>query len=286
MPYIHMSVEFAPVHKTEFPQNYLSPVQLYTALYASRVATDPLSVVDHCSLYPGSILRRNTEYREVYFCGPLTSAGAIRIPNNDPKTAFGQNVIVAETFRDALIPQLEEETPDMRVHLTIPGHVGVRNYADNAKWGEGEYNLFWLYYMSGIDPVSAMRFDKKVSTKEAIKRINNKNMAREQYRPAYQGMVDDFIATVIDPNSGCRLNKMSQIVTLPDSQFSFGSQMELRLAKGIGITIKELRINPEWVKQQSQLWFNQYQQLNKLDEMEFILPKDESSYQISAHRVW
>lgn len=293
-----MPLEQALVHRTEFPQNPLSPLRLYSALYASQVETitqkglfspsedkTTLSIVDHCNLYPGSILRRNTVYMEVYFCGPLTSAGAIRIPGN-PGSPFRQNTMVAEIFRDTLIPQLKEESRGMSVHLTIPGHIGVRDhFSEGIGWGEGDYNVFWLFYLSGIDPVSARQFNTRSSTKEEIGIINNKKLDRNQHKSAYQRMVDDFIAFVNDPSTGCRMNKMSKIITLPDNQHSFGSQMEIRLAKGIGITVEEARVNPKWIREQQQLWFNQHQQLNPLDGVDFTLPEDNLTDQISLQRI-
>jgi len=276
--------------KTEFPQNPLSALHLYTALYASNVETiilgnqTMLNVVNHCNLYPGSIRRRNTEYMEVYFCGPLTSAGAIRIPDNAGK-AFEQNTAVAEIFRDALIPQLEKESMGMDIRLTLPGLVGLRDHEDqNSKWGEENYNLFWLFYLSGIDPVSAMLFDKKESTKYAVDRINDKKIPRELRRPAFQDLVDDFIAFAKNPKNGCRLNKMSKVVTLPDSENSFGSQMEIKLAKGLGITVEEAKVNPEWIKNQD-LWFNKYSGLNQLERSNFVLHEDSYIESVSLNRI-
>lgn len=282
-----MPIEFQKIHQTQFPQNPLTPNGLYEALYASRVtvgAHQPgmfpgmeksyLEVTDHCNLYSGSIQRRNTEYMEVYFCGPLTSAGAIRSPDKSGNT-FRRNVIVAETYRDALLMQLAEESQDLRLHLTVPGHIGVRdNFRFGTGWGEGQYNLFWLYYLSGIDPVSANRFGSSESTQKNIQAINNKQKKREEYRPAYQNMVDEFIRFVNNPNNGARLNKMSKIIALPDYKFSFGSQMEIRLAKGIGIPVEEVSAHTEWLAQQKHLWFNHQSkgEIGLLDGEQLYLP--------------
>lgn len=282
-----MLAEYGRIRYTEFPQNKVNPLQLYTALYASQIETIPsggLNIIDKCNIFLGRIQKRNTEYMEAYFCGPLTSAGAIRIPNNS-ESPFKQNVIVAETLRDALIPHLDSESQGLRVHLTVPGHIGIRNISEEAKWGEGEYNLFWLYYLSGIDPISARRFGEKGSTINTVQIINNKSLRREEYKPAYQAMVDDFITLAKSPNSGFFLNKIAKMIILPDNQHSFGSQMEIRLALGIGIPVEEVHVNPQWIKDQPQLWFNQYHRLNRLDEKDFILPEDNSVSQVSLYKI-
>jgi hypothetical protein len=280
------------VEKTRFPYNPTSPYQLYTALYASRVAeaahTNPpvLSIVESCNLYPGSILRRNTEYMEVYFCGPLTSAGAIRA-TEDRSAAFQQNVKVAETVSEALFPALQMEAADMRLHLTVPGHIGVRAFAeDELKWGEGDYNLFWLMYLSGIDPVSARRFSTSQNVREAVAFINKKDKPRDSYKNTYQNLVDAFIAFVHNPQSGTRLNKLSKMVVLPDFQNSFGSQMEVRLAAGIGIPVEEVQFNQKWIEQQNHLWFNSSHSPAELDGSPFHLSYSDTAETAALQRIF
>jgi len=294
-----MPSERPATHNTEFPQDSVSPLHLYTALYTSRVEEitqfgllptynrQILTLTDKCHFYQGNILRRNTEYMEVYFCGPLTSAGAIRIPHNQ-KDSFRQNVVVAEVFRDALITQFMKEVNDLHtiIHTTIPGHVGMRKYPQDTGWKEGDYNSFWLYYLSGIDPVSARRFNEKESTKKYIRQINSKLDDRSLYKLAYQGFVDDFIEFVNAPENGCRLNKISKIVALPDYKHSFGSQMEKRLADGIGIVFEEAYVNPNWIREQQKLWFVKHSEnINQLDGLDFILPIDNRASTISLLRL-
>jgi len=288
----------ARVEHTRFPKDSVSPLRLYQAIYSSHVQEmvqenmfgppEKIAYVTSiCNLYPGSIMRRNTEYMEAYFCGPLTSAGAIRIPNN-PGIPFKQNAAVAETFRDALIPQLVAESAGLDVHLTVPSHVGVRSHVrEGLGWGEGDYNFFWLMYLSGIDPASAQRFAAKDSTMNAIANINRKDRKRDEYKIIYQNLVDDFIAFATNTDGSVRLNKMAKMVTLPDSRCSFGSQMEMRLAHGLGIPVEEAHVNPEWIKQQQHLWFvaHKDEQLNKLDEQDFVLPTDTLAENISLHTI-
>ncbi len=259
----HKSVD---IHHTIFPLYRGSPLDLYRAIYKSNHRYDSI----------GAIASRNKKHHEIYFCGPLTSAGAIRIPNiKDSDLVFQHNITAAEILRNALIPSLKKETRGINLYLTLPGRIPQGN-----GWGEGERNLFWLYYLSGVNPMYAEQFYKKRAVKKAIKAINDKSLGRHR-KSVYLEMVDNYIEFVTDSQSTFLTNKMSKIIILPDSQYSFGSQMEMRLAKELGIITEEVRLNPKWIRKQPDLWFNKYKRLNKLDGSAFALPIDNSIKSIS-----
>ncbi len=265
-----MTPKSIDIYHTVFPLYRGSPLDLYLAIYKSNHGYDSI----------GGIASRNKKHHEVYFCGPLTSAGAIRIPNiKNSDLIFQHNITAAEILRDALIPSLMKEAQGVKLYLTLPGRIPQGN-----GWGEGERNLFWLYYLSGVDPTCAEQFYKKRAIKKAIKAINDKNLGRHR-KSVYLEMVDNYVEFVTDSQSTFLTNKMSKIIILPDSQYSFGSQMEMRLAKGLGIITEEVRLNPKWIRKQPGLWFNKYRKLNTLDGSKFIVPLNKLAVSVSLHSL-
>lgn len=173
---------------------------------------------------------------EVYISCPMTSGGYMRLLSH----LFGtvpDDQIIQESLRQnsrfvkRVAPEIAEFYPTSRITMPPP-IVGKK---------ETEVNRFWLYYLSGISPHEAQKFEdyfSSIHTEVDKKTFDNPQMSHEKRSKEYNTLLKKFIQFVEGNN--CNLNPVKSMVLMPDHQRSLGCNMERQLAQSLGATCKEV----------------------------------------------
>lgn len=192
----------------------------------------PTIDTDVVSLYKKMYMQFSKPRKEKYLSSPLTSGGAIKIPQLPREQVIQLN----SKFAEVISLELTEYTKDHLV--TLPHMIGKR-----TRWKELDYMLFWMFYLSGIPVKDAGKFIEYMHDFTAIdtRVFSNYDAVKKDRAHQYQLLLDYFVSFIQRKNIS--LNLISEVILLPDYKESLGCCFEKKLAVLLHIPIKELYIN-------------------------------------------
>ncbi len=199
--------------------------------YADFSSTQQLNSV--LSAYSDIFPRINTLRNELYLSSPMTSGGARRLFSNSElseteivSASISHNRKLSEVFleySDELLPENVVASP---FHFKQPG------------WTQYEYNLFWMYYISGISTDDVATFDAS-NTVSQLKKLHM-GASGETIKDLYAQLVDAFIEY---SQNSIQLNPVSRVLFFPDHTVSLGCHLEKTLSLKLGIPTYEIVCN-------------------------------------------
>ncbi len=185
------------------------------------------------SLYRDIFPRINSLRNELYLSSPMTSGGARRLFINSllseaeiVSASISRNRKLSETFlehSDALLSENVIATP---FHFKQPG------------WTQYDYNLFWMYYISGISIGDAAVFDAS----ELVSQLRKQHIgaSHESIKEQYTQLINAFVEY---SQNSVQLNPVSRVLFFPDHTVSLGCHLEKTLSHKLGIPTYEVVCN-------------------------------------------
>lgn len=212
--------------RVEFSPEHLSPTELL-ALTLSNLA-------NHSKASPAS--------KVWYLSCPVSSAGAARPYLHHPdeyekmvSKIVSDNTVLAGNLAKAL--QLQGHFGEADV-VIVPPDLGRRRHPDGSFWNELDYNAFWLMFFGQLNPELAAAFWASVEGSRLRSLFEVKEVASRQ--SGYEGLK----ALFNDLNlCMCSRPLTVSIVATPDTEYSLGAQLELWLARQLGIQAYQMVIN-------------------------------------------
>lgn len=186
------------------------------------------------SLYSDIFPRINTLRNELYLSSPITSGGARRLFTDSLLSEVeivlaskSRNRELSETFLKHSNQLLAEDIVASPFHLN-----------QVSGWTQFDYNLFWMYYISGISVSDATVF-------YASKLVTQ---LKKQFIGASHSMIKEMYTQLIDAfieysKNSVQLNPVTRIIFFPDHTVSLGCSLERTLSHKLGIPTYEVVCN-------------------------------------------
>lgn len=186
------------------------------------------------SLYSDIFPRINSQRNELYLSSPMTSGGARRLfdtsllSEEEKITAsITHNRVLSETFLYHAAQLLTEAV------IASPFH-----FSQKSGWSQYDYNLFWMYYISGISVEDAQIFD----TSNIVSSLRKQHLGADHsgIKEIYMSLIEAFIDHT---KNLIQTNPVSRIIFFPDHTVSLGCFLEKNLANKLGIPTFEVACN-------------------------------------------
>lgn len=193
-------------------------------------------------LYQEIFPRFSNPRNEVYWGGPASSGGARRLIDPEKQVDVQRSLLVIG-LNSIFANLLAEKSADLFTgqNLTLAHRVGK-----SLEPREFNYNLYWLFHLTGVSPWFADQFAAIANRPDIIASINDQNAGKGR-ELAYFRLSDLFFEMVANIPE-LTLNPVSAVVFLPDHRTSFGCRLEkrtiIRLREfGFNIPMYEAAIN-------------------------------------------
>jgi hypothetical protein len=164
----------------------------------------------------------------------MTSGGARRLFSASPLSeveviiqSISHNRKLSETFLNHSDQLLPEDV------IASPFHFDQR-----PGWTQYDYNLFWMYYISGISLNDAAIFDES----ELVNQLRKQHLgaSHSSIKEMYTRLIDAFIEY---SKNSVNLNPVSRVLFFPDHTVSLGCYLEKTLSQRLGIPTYEVICN-------------------------------------------
>lgn len=205
----------------------------------------------YSEVYP--MIQDSTDGRqEHFFSTPFTSAGAFRwLEVRRPGLVTEKRVAMSKVLNGGFVEDVVRSAPDQFPgRVTIPPSIGYRRDPEGKPWGEFGYNSWWTVYWSGMPLEESHEFLQRLN-RDGINRqvFNDYDAPIEKRTKQYDHLVDYFANFIATERPS--LNPISSVTFMPDSLYSLGCHLELRLAGLLQIPSDEVvfdREHPDFMK--------------------------------------
>jgi len=191
-----------------------------------------------------------TKRKITYVTGPITSGGAVRLRENDPALSIPHVIALNRVFATHLLSLLARLGDNEEETIIFPYNLGTLQMQDKdgkiKEWGEEDYLPFWIMIITGMTPELATQFWHQIGMffqdKSILSDHDKPRSSRVQHYQRLEKIVKDFMRNC-QGTSGYEC--VDKILALPDSDLSFGSTLERRIAQTLAIPTFDLQVNPK-----------------------------------------
>lgn len=170
---------------------------------------------------------------EIYLSRPMTSGGIkdlfLKIDGGISPQAMVIILELNNRIAEFLTQELKPHLDDSR-EVILPRPL---------RFGEFNGLSFWMYFLSGLKPKDAQRFDNLVREGKVVDfdLFNDHQAEKGERLKEYFKLAGKFLGSVKKNNLA--LNPISEMVLFPGYQQSLGCALEKELARELGIPTKE-----------------------------------------------
>jgi len=193
-------------------------------------------------LYQEIFPRFSNPRNEIYWGGPASSGGARRLIDLETPVDMQRNLLVIG-LNSIFANKLALKSADL---FTGQKSTLAHKVGKSLEPKEFNFNLFWQFHLTGVDPWFADQFAAIANRPDIIASINDHNAGKGRELAYFR--LSDLFFEMIQKIPEITLNPVSAVVFLPDHRTSLGCRLEkrtiVRLSEfGFNIPTYEAAIN-------------------------------------------